>query len=125
MMVTIRYVGHYLLLDGHFFIQARLSNNVSTGKKHVYILCRKKRQNVGTREQKKMYRFGFGLMVSNATFNNISVISWRSVLLKSEGYQILFSIFHLYVQGRSFSLSVECLISSRLGYILRVNDDYN
>jgi hypothetical protein len=36
-------------------------NNVSTGKKIVFILCRKKRQNVGTREEKKMYRFGFGL----------------------------------------------------------------
>jgi hypothetical protein len=44
-------VDHYLLIDGHYFIQARLLNNVSTGKKHVYILCKKKRQNVGTREQ--------------------------------------------------------------------------
>jgi hypothetical protein len=52
-MVTKRYVGHYLLLHGHYFIQARLSNNVSTGKKPVYILCKKKRQNVGTREQKR------------------------------------------------------------------------
>jgi hypothetical protein len=26
----------------------------------------------------------FGVMVSNATFNNISVISWRSVLLVEE-----------------------------------------
>jgi hypothetical protein len=53
MMVTKRCVGHYLLLHGHYFIQARLSNNVSTGKQPVYILCRKKRQNVGTREQKR------------------------------------------------------------------------
>jgi hypothetical protein len=52
-MVTKRYVGHYLLQHGHYFIQARLSNNVSTGKKPVYILCKKKRQNVGTREQKR------------------------------------------------------------------------
>ena len=52
-MVTKRYVGHCLLLHGHYFIQARLSNNVSTGKKPVYILCKKKRQNVGTREQKR------------------------------------------------------------------------
>ena len=52
-MVTKRCVGHYLLLHGHYFIQARLSNNVSTGKQPVYILCRKKRQNVGTREQKR------------------------------------------------------------------------
>ena len=57
MMVSKRCVGHYLLIDGHYFIQARLSNSLSTGKK----LCRKKRQNVGTREQKNMYRFGFGL----------------------------------------------------------------
>ena len=28
--------------------------------------------------------FGFGFMVFNATFNNISVISWRSVLLVEE-----------------------------------------
>jgi hypothetical protein len=28
--------------------------------------------------------FGFGFMVFNATFNNISVISWRSVLLEEE-----------------------------------------
>jgi hypothetical protein len=27
---------------------------------------------------------GFGFMVFNATFNNISVISWRSVLLVEE-----------------------------------------
>ena len=27
---------------------------------------------------------GFGFMVLNATFNNISVISWRSVLLVEE-----------------------------------------
>jgi hypothetical protein len=27
---------------------------------------------------------GFGLMVINATFNNISVLSWRSVLLVEE-----------------------------------------
>jgi hypothetical protein len=27
---------------------------------------------------------GFGLIVFNATFNNISVISWRSVLLVEE-----------------------------------------
>jgi hypothetical protein len=27
----------------------------------VFILCGKKRQNVGTREEKKMYRFGFVL----------------------------------------------------------------
>jgi hypothetical protein len=29
-------------------------------------------------------RFGLWLMVFNATFNNISVISWRSVLLVEE-----------------------------------------
>jgi len=28
-----------------------------------------------------MIGFGFGFMVFNATFSNISVISWRSVLL--------------------------------------------
>ena len=27
---------------------------------------------------------GFGVMVFNATFNNISVISWRSILLMEE-----------------------------------------
>jgi hypothetical protein len=30
------------------------------------------------------FRFGFRFMVFNATFNNISVISWRSVLLVEE-----------------------------------------
>jgi len=57
-MVTKRCVGHYLLLDYHYFIQTRLSNSVSTGKKLVFILCRQKRKNVGTRE-KKPHRFGF------------------------------------------------------------------
>ncbi len=28
-------VDHYLLLDGHYFIQARLLNNISTGKKNT------------------------------------------------------------------------------------------
>jgi hypothetical protein len=31
-----------------------------------------------------LYHFGLGLMVFNATFNNISVISWWSVLLVEE-----------------------------------------
>ena len=30
------------------------------------------------------FTFGFGFMVFNATFNNISVILWRSVLLEKE-----------------------------------------
>jgi hypothetical protein len=30
---------------------------------------------------------GVGIMVLNATFNNISVISWRSVLLVEEKYK--------------------------------------
>jgi hypothetical protein len=33
---------------------------------------------------KTQLRYRFGLIVFNATFNNISVISWRSILLVEE-----------------------------------------
>jgi hypothetical protein len=144
-MVSKRCVGHYLLRDGHYFIQARLSNNVSTGNK-TCTSSAERRGKLLILRTKKMYWFGFGFMVSNATFNTISVISWRSVLLvkgtgvpgendlsqvthklyhitlfrvhlrvrtkkcpigklKSEGYQIWFSIFHLYIQDEYFCIS--------------------
>ena len=35
-------------------------------------------------EKKLVFYNGLGVMVFNATFNNISVISWRSVLLVEE-----------------------------------------
>jgi hypothetical protein len=50
--------------------------------------CTSKQVNIKTIEHNiNLHRFKFGLvgaMVFNATFNNISVISWRSVLLVEE-----------------------------------------
>ena len=88
MMVTKRCVGHYQLLDGHYFIQARLSNNVSTGKKtRVHPLQKEKAKCWYSRAKKKeKTRTGLVLFffVSNATFIGICAISWWSVLLVEE-----------------------------------------
>jgi len=146
-MVTKRCVGHYLLLDGHYFIQARLPNDVSTGiKTRVHPLQKEKAKCWYSRTKNKPHRFGFGLwcltplstifvlyrggqfMVEETggpgdnhrpvgshwealSYNVVSSTPRGSnkkctiSKLKSEGYQIWFAIFHLYIQDKSFCIS--------------------
>jgi hypothetical protein len=72
-------VDHYLLIDGHYFIQARLLNNVSTGKKtRVHPLQKEKAKCWYSKTKLNVH---VQVMVSNATLSNMCVISWQSVLL--------------------------------------------
>ena len=77
MMVTKRCVGHYQLLDGHYFIQARLSNNVSTGKKtRVHPLQKEKAKCWYSRAKKKeKTRTGLVLVIFCLTpLSSVSVL---------------------------------------------------
>ena len=50
---------------------------------------------------------GFGFMVFNATFNNISVISWRSVLLVEETpylSQVSDELYHIMLYRIHFAM---------------------
>ena len=70
-------VDHYLLLDGYYFIQARLLNNVSTGRKtRVHPLQKEKAKCWYSRT-----KLNVQVMVFNATLSNMCIISWQSVLL--------------------------------------------
>ena len=68
-------VDHYLLLDGHYFIQARLLNNISTEKKtRVHPLQKEKAKCWYSRT-----KLNVQVMVSNANLSKMCVISWQSV----------------------------------------------
>ena len=51
---------------------------------YKYTFAMKRNSTIGQGFPQVRYVVWFGFMVFNATFNNISVISWRSVLLVEE-----------------------------------------
>ena len=69
------------------------SNSVNTASRLLSISdvkTRKRRNVVGINMiRKNRIRFGLGFMVLSATFNNISAILWRSVLLVEETANLL------------------------------------
>jgi len=69
---------NFFLKEKPLFVRTPQSENKSLKRK---ILCS---ESPTHEEEGKLYKVWFGFLVFNATFNNISVILWRSVLLVEE-----------------------------------------